>query len=63
MKIVGTSNFDSAQVSDTLIVDKVENETYAKLICKLLNEYYGGSNKYYFTVKPNDYVLYEYNPV
>ena len=62
MKIVGTSNFDRDTINDILVCENVQ-EPWGEFIVRALNNQFGGElATYYFRMKPDDYVLYKWEP-
>lgn len=61
MKIVLISNYDDESVSQKLIAENV-SEYNASLICKIMNRYFGESASMIYEMKPDDYILYTFQP-
>ena len=61
MKIVRLDNFGRETVSDELVAENVPVE-YAERIARALNAQGAMLSDEYFTVKPDNYVLYRFEP-
>lgn len=61
MKIIIKDNFDRDYMSDTLVAENV-HQVYADLICKAVNRIQGEHSCKYWTVQPDDYKLYKFEP-
>ncbi len=63
MKIVGVDNFNTETVSDLLVAENIQHKLMAECMCAALNKDYSGDNApRFYEVKPDDYVLYRYEP-
>ena len=63
MKIVATDNFDRETVSDYLVAENITSNDYAEAMCDALNAKFGGDDALrFYQVKPDDYVLYLFDP-
>lgn len=61
MKIVRLDNYGRDHVSDVLVAEAVPVE-YAQRIVDLLNSQFSDCSDEYFTVKPDDYKPYRFEP-
>ena len=61
-KVVCISNFDKDTVSDELLCENLSLDT-ANMITNAMNKCYSSSTStYYYVVKPQEYVLYTWEP-
>ena len=60
-KIIGKSNFNYDNVSDTLICDDL-SKYYGEKILKFLRDDMGDNDTYYPKLVDQNYVLYEWKP-
>jgi len=60
-KIIGKSNFNYDNVSDTLICDNL-SKYYGEKILKFLRDDMGDNDTYYPKLVDQNYVLYEWKP-
>jgi len=62
MKVIGKSNFDNESVSDILVSEDLDEDMAAD-VCAAENNKYGGMYAtYFYSVVPDDYELYEFQP-
>lgn len=61
MKIIGTSNFDIETVNDRLVCERVSAYD-GNFLVEMLNSREGETGIYFYTLVPDDYELYVWEP-
>jgi hypothetical protein len=62
MKIIGSSNYDKETVNDILVADHITDERDGKIMTDALNANASNYSHYFYSLMPDDYVLYKWEP-
>jgi hypothetical protein len=63
MKIVALSNFDREDFNEFLLLEKIDDIRFAKVICEALNKnYYGEYSEIYCEIVDDNYKLKKFEP-